>query len=271
MHTLTNTPRHVIITGGSSGIGLALAALYGQQGARITLIARSPERLAQAAERLVALGVVNTAIEAADVTDEAALATAITGAQVRFGPCDLLITSAGLVEPAAFETQSSADFDSQMRTNFSGTVYAVRAVYPAMKARRAGHILMISSGAALIGIHSYSAYCASKAALHGFAEALATEARPAGVGISICFPPDTDTPQLTAERLKRPVEADMLMGAVRVWTADAVARRAARGLERGEFAVFCGVSLTALGVFGSLVKPVLYWLYNRRLLARRPV
>ncbi|WP_454849013.1 SDR family NAD(P)-dependent oxidoreductase [Rhizobium binxianense] len=257
---------HIIITGGSSGIGLALARLYARKGMRLSLIARSIGRLETARALLVDEDGHDPAhihVEAADVADEAALAAAIAACQSALGPCDLLITSAGSVEPGAFEQLPPEKFREQIDTNLFGTVHAVRGVYDGMKERRKGRILIVSSAAALIGIYGYTAYCASKAALAAFAETLRSEARAHGVTISICFPPDTETPQLAREMPLRPPQADIVMGRVRPWTADAVAGHIDRHLEKGREEIFFGTQLYLLGRFGSLVKPALHWWFQR--------
>ncbi|HEV7308886.1 SDR family oxidoreductase [Ensifer sp.] len=257
---------HVIITGGSSGIGFALASLYAARGARLSLIARSHDLLEQARTDLVRASGCNAEdirLEAADVAAEADLLAAIRACEFAFGPCDILITSAGIVEPGHFEESDSSAFRRQMETNFSGTVHAVRAVYDGMTRRGRGRIMMISSGAGLIGIYGYSAYCASKFALHGFAQALRFEARPFGVGVSVCFPPDTQTPQFQRELASRPPQAATIMGTVRPWPANAVAKRIANGIERGRFEVHFGATLFLLARFGPAVRPLLNWWFDR--------
>lgn len=257
---------HVIITGGSSGIGAALARRCAGRGDTVSLIARSSEPLETLRQELSALGR-PVSIATADVADAAAVTRAIAGCEAAAGPCDVLVTSAGIVIPGLFADQAPADFEAQLRTNLFGTVNAVRAVYPAMQARRAGRILMIGSGAALIGIYGYTAYCASKSGLVGFAEALRLEARPHGIGVSVCFPPDTETPQLAAELPLRPAEAQMMVGGGGRMSADAVAAAALAGLARGRFAIYPGAQMTMLGLFGSIGKPFLGPWYDRRIAA----
>jgi short-subunit dehydrogenase len=159
---------------------------------------------------------------------------------------------------------SASIFEEQISINFLGTANAVRSVYRGMKARRSGRIMMISSGAALVGIFGYTAYCASKSALVGFAEALSAEAEAFGVRISICFPPDTLTPQYRREISMRPAEAKILMGSVKPWSAEAVAARIVRGLEQGKAKIHFGFSLAALAYFGPLIKPPLMWFISRK-------
>lgn len=257
---------HVIITGGSSGIGFALASIYAARGARVSLIARSREVLQRAQADIAAstgTGAGNLRTEVADVAQEGEIEAAIGRCEAAFGPCDVLVTSAGIVEPGRFEELDSASFRRQMETNFAGTVHAVRAVYEGMKRRGRGRIMMISSGAGLIGIYGYAAYCASKFAVHGFAQALRSEARPHGVSVSVCFPPDTQTPQFQRELAFRPPEAAKVMGTVRPWPAEAVAKSIAKGIDQGRFEVYFGTTLFLLGRFGPAVRPLLNWWFDR--------
>lgn len=258
---------HVIVTGGSSGIGLAVAKLYASRGERISLLARHPGRLEQAQAEIASLpGIDSSRIQIAsvDVASAAQVSLAIESCETSFGPCDILIASAGIVEPGAFDVMPASVFDEQIATNLLGTANVVRAVYKGMKSRRVGKIMMISSGAALIGIFGYTAYCASKSALGGFAEALSAEAGACGVRVSICFPPDTLTPQYRREIAMRPAEAEILMGSVKPWSAETVAARIVRGVDRGRAKIHFGFSLVMLAYFGPVIKPSLMWWFSRK-------
>jgi short-subunit dehydrogenase len=252
---------HVIVTGGSSGIGLEVARIYARSGAYLSLVARDPHRLEEARKDLAAAvpGSADRIRTAeADIAAEADITAAIAACEADFGPCDILLASAGMVDPAPFDQQRSEAFFAQVQTNLFGTVNTVRAVYASMRRRRSGQIMIVSSGAALIGIHGYTAYCASKSALVGFAEALQAEARPQGVFVSICFPPDTLTPQFDKELPQRSPQARKLMGAAPPWSAQAVAQRIVKGIGRHEAKVYFGLSITALGWLGPLIKPLLF-------------
>lgn len=260
---------HVVITGGSSGIGLSIAQVYLEREAKVTLIGRSLERLEAAKAMLVdrsGRAAADIALLSLDVADATAVAAAAPSIEREFGPCDILVTSAGMVLPAAFDTQSADDFRRHVDTNLHGTVQMISALYGSMKARRRGRIMIVSSGAALIGIHGYTAYCASKSALIGFAESLRLEARRHAITVSICFPPDTDTPQLAEELKLRPAEAVAMMGTAGLWSSEAIARRIVKGLDRGWPEVFFTPSLYLLARFGGLAKP---WIY-RWFLLRTP-
>ncbi|NLR95700.1 SDR family oxidoreductase [Rhizobium sp. P38BS-XIX] len=256
---------HVIVTGGSSGIGLSVAKLYAGRGDRVTLLARDLTRLEEAKAEIGSVPGVDIShiqIASVDVALAAQLSSLVESCEMSFGPCDVLIASAGVVEPMAFDAMPASVFDEQVTINLLGTANAVRAVYKGMKSRRRGKIMMISSGAALIGIFGYTAYCASKSALSGFAEALSTEASACGVQVSICFPPDTLTPQYRREVALRPVEADVLMGSVKPWSAEKVAARIVHGLDRGRGRIHFGFSLTALAYLGSFIKPPIFWWFS---------
>ncbi|KIQ01129.1 follicular variant translocation protein 1 [Agrobacterium tumefaciens] len=253
---------HIIITGGSSGIGLEVARIYLAKGYRVSLMARRADILAAARDGLLkANPVAPDAIflVTVDVCNETEMRAAIIAAEAKHGLCDVLVTSAGRVDPQFFDEQPSDIFDAQLAVNFFGTVYAVRAVLAGMKQRRSGRIMLISSGAALIGIPAYAAYCASKSALTGFAEALRSEAQAYGVSVSICYPPDTLTPQYEREIGLRPKAAQVLMGAVRPWRPQTVAQLLVDGTERGKRQVHFGLTLKLFSWFSAFIKPVMFW------------
>ncbi|WP_339756247.1 SDR family oxidoreductase [uncultured Hoeflea sp.] len=254
---------HIIITGGSSGIGAAIAKIETQREAKVSIVGRREEPLRGLRAQILARdpsAQINTCV--ADVTDAAALASAIETCEKAFGPCDRLIAAAGIVEPGELISQDLETFRSQIETNLFGTVNAVRAVYSGMVQRQSGQIVIISSGAGLIGIHGYTAYCASKHALAGFAGALRQEAKPNGITVSICFPPDTETQQLAAELPLRPPAAAAIIGDAKAWPAAQVARMIVRSADRGRFEIYPGLKMALLGRFGALAAPVLRWYFD---------
>ena len=259
---------HLIITGGSSGIGLEVARIYLAKGYRVSLMARRADILQDAREELLKANLAThdaILLVTVDVCNETETRAAVIAAEAAHGPCDVLVTSAGRVDPQFFDAQSSDIFDAQLAVNFFGTIYAVRAVLAGMRQRRSGRIMLISSGAALIGIPAYSAYCASKSALTGFAEALRLEAQSYGVSVSICYPPDTLTPQYEREIGLRPPAAQVLMGAVRPWKPETVAQLLVVGTERGKRQVQFGLTLKLLSCFSAFIKPVMFWRLARQI------
>jgi 3-dehydrosphinganine reductase len=150
-------------------------------------------------------------------------------------------------------------FERSMAVNYLGVVYPAKALVPGMRQRRRGAVVIISSGVGLVGIFGYTPYAPTKFALRGLAESLRSELRSSGVGVTIVYPPDTQTPQLEQENATKPAETRALTAAGGTWTADAVARAAVTGLERGRFAVTPGLSMTALGAFHSVLGPLIRW------------
>ena len=255
----------MLITGGSSGIGLELGRQAAVAGARVSLVARDPAKLAaaRAAIRSSVPAGPEVVTASADVAVEAEILAALQAAEAVHGPVDVLITSAGVARPGYFEEVPVAVFEHTMAVNYFGTLYPLKAVVPAMRRRGRGAVVLISSGAGLFGLFGYTPYAPSKFALRGLAEALRAELKSTGVSVTIVYPPDTDTPQLAEENLTKPVETKALTAGGGLWTAEAVARVTLAGVQRGRFAITPGFQLTALAWLHSILAPVLNWSFDR--------
>ena len=241
---------HALITGGSSGIGYAIARRLVADGMNVSLIARGEARLAQAREALLGAGGDREVLTiSADVSVREQAQRAVADAAAALGAPRLVVTSAGIAVPGYFDDVPVDVFERTMAVNYLGTVYVAKAAVPLMKGG-GGRIVMISSGAGLIGLFGYTPYSPTKFALRGFAEALNAELRHEGIGISIAYPPDTETPQLIEEQKTKPAETRMMTARAGVWSADAVAARILKGVSRGAFAITPGFELTALYRFG---------------------
>ena len=257
--------QHVIVTGGSSGIGKAIAMRAAAAGARVSLIARDPARLAAAQAEISAAapGAPPVFAVAADVAEKTAVQAALAAAEKAHGPADVLVTSAGVARPGYFEELPLEVFERAMAVNYFGTLFPIKALVPGMRARGRGAIVIISSGAGLHGFFGYTAYAPSKFAVRGLAESLRAELKPAGVRVVIVYPPDTDTPQLAEENRTKPAETRAITAHGGLWTADAVARVTLDGLARNKFAITPGGPVTALAWLHSLLAPFLRWRFDR--------
>jgi len=178
--------RHVIVTGASSGIGLATARLLVARGAKVSMIARRAEVLA---ERVDEMGSRNAAAFAADVGDRAKLEEAIAAAVHRFGPVYGLFANAGLAGNFAPATDYPSDlFEKILKVNLTSVFWAMQAVLPAMIEARSGAILITGSMASKRGMAMNPAYVASKHGVLGLSRAIAVEMAPHNVRANCIIP-----------------------------------------------------------------------------------
>jgi 3-dehydrosphinganine reductase len=257
---------HALITGGSSGIGKALGSKLAAAGYDVSLIARRKDVLAGAAEdirRHAKRAGQRVSCFAADVTDRTQTENAVKAAIMEFGAPDMVVTSAGISEPGYFAELPVDNFERAMAVNYLGTLYAIRAALPSMRARKQGKIVLISSGAALMGIFGYASYGPSKFAVRGLAETLRAELLADHIGFSIAYPPDTETPMLEEEMKTAPAETRAICSLAKTWTADAVADAVLHGVRRGTFAITPGATLTLMHRMPGIIIPLLRWYSDR--------
>ncbi len=261
--------KRVLVTGGSSGIGLAIATQLAERGSHVWILARRPELLANAAQQIEQHRVSpqqKVGTISADVANEAEITAKLTEFIASEGVPDILINAAGIAHPGCFEETDPAVFRSMMETNYFGTLYPIRAVVPGMTQRKSGHIVNFSSVGGLIGVYGYTAYAASKWAVRGLSSSLRDELRLCGVHVSVVYPSDTQTPQLDYEKPLEPPITTILAGSKPI-TADHAARVTLDGVARHRFYITPGFDATLYFVALSLVmwaeKPVMDFLVDQ--------
>lgn len=226
-----------VVTGGSSGIGRALALRLAQAGANVVLLARDRQRLADVMALMQAAKVraeQRFSVISVDISDSAAVADAIT--QVRAADeVDILVNNAGVACCDRIENLTDAHFVRMMQVNYFGMVGVTRALLPYFRQRGSGTIVNVSSLTGAIGIAGYSAYAPSKAAVIAFSECLRNELSSEGIRVSVALPTDVDTPQLHEENLTKPPETHAANSEVLPMSAEEAAHLILRGVERGEF------------------------------------
>ncbi len=197
----------VLITGASSGIGEAMAVEFGRRGASVGLLARREEVLREVAGKVEAAG--GRALAAAvDVRDAGEVKSAVAKVVERFGRIDVLVANAGKGEitlARAFDLEVATQV---LSVNLLGAMNSVAAVLPGMLERGDGQIVGISSLAAYRGFPGSGAYCASKAALSTFFEALRVELRPSNIYVTTIHPGFIDTPMTRGRNRKMPFLQD---------------------------------------------------------------
>ena len=281
---------HVIVTGGSSGIGLATARLLAARGAKLSLIARGAERLDMAAAKVsaaatdapaatrrtpaaaqgttVAAQRTTVAARAADVADQAALTRAIAELEAEQAqPCDILITSAGLARPGHFLDLPDDVFRQMIEVDYFGTLHAATGRRPRHGGARAGQ-----RGRRLVRRRA-----ARHLRLQRVRAGQVRGTRPDGVGTGrtdpawsargVVFPPDVDTPQLAEENRWKPRETRAVGGTIKPLTAEKVAAAIVQGIDRRRFTICPDTGTRALARFGSVLMPLLNREFDRRVRA----
>lgn len=249
-----------MITGGSSGIGLAFAKRVAACGGHLTLVARRKALLIQARTMILEIAPdARVSLIPLDITNKTAVEDVVTRHIQDHGDIDILVNNAGLAGPGRFTELPDSAFRDLMDVNYFGAVYITRAILPHLLKRRSGHILNVSSIAGLLAIYGYTAYAASKFALHGFSQALRAEVAPFGIRVSICFPPDTDTPLLASESQFEPPETRAIAGTIRPISPMKVADAMVRGAAKGRFEIYPDVSSRFAALGQRLVPGILRW------------
>ena len=184
--------RAALVTGGSRGIGLAIAKRLAQMGARVAITARNQARLDAAVGQLSSaagdvLGVVG------DVSESASVDAMVRQVNAAFGPVDILINNAGVGVFGPAHEISEADWDRVMDTNLKGVYLCSRAVAPQMIQRKSGHIINISSLAGKNAQAGGGVYFASKWGLQGLTYCMAEDLRQHGIRVSVICPGSVHT------------------------------------------------------------------------------
>uniref|UniRef100_A0A8D3DXH9 3-dehydrosphinganine reductase n=1 Tax=Scophthalmus maximus TaxID=52904 RepID=A0A8D3DXH9_SCOMX len=248
---------HVVVTGGSSGIGKSIAVECYRQGAFITLVARNEAKLLQAKKEVEKFAINDKQVVlciSVDVSsDYSQVESVIKQAQEKLGPVDMLVNCAGSSISGKFEEVEVDRFKKLMEVNYLGSVYPTRAVITTMKERRMGRIMFVSSQAGQIGLFGYTAYSPSKFALRGLAESLQMEIKPYNIYVTVAYPPDTDTPGLAEENKTKPLETKLISETSGVCQPDQVAKIIVRDAIV-TMGLFRTIALFYLGSFDSIVR-----------------
>jgi len=179
--------RHVVVTGGSRGIGEALAREFASRGANVTLIARNADALKRIA------GEINGNFLVADLSDDAVVDGLIEDIERQFGPIDVLVNNAGLDTSTPFAVEDIREIRAVARLNLEVPMLLSRHVLPGMLSRARGHLVYVSSLAGTAAFPGMAVYCGTKAGIFNFSESIRRELKDTPVNITVLSPGPVDT------------------------------------------------------------------------------
>ncbi|CAB5539832.1 SDR family oxidoreductase [Providencia hangzhouensis] len=171
-----------LITGGAAGIGLAIAQLYVEKGAKVALIDKSDNVITTAEKLGNSIGI------QCDITNSTAVSQMVEHVIEHYGRLDIVVNSAGIVALAPAENLSESDWDLTMNVNLKGTFLVCQAAGNVMINNEKGKIINMASQAGVIALDQHAAYCASKAAIIGLTQVLALEWSPKGIQTNAISP-----------------------------------------------------------------------------------
>jgi len=214
----------VLITGASSGFGAEAARLFAREGCIVVLAARRMDRLTALAEEIRLAGGQAFALPL-DVAEQSQIDAAVQTVLDTYGRIDILLNNAGMGRLDWLETlDPAANIDIPIDVNLRGVLQVTRAALPSMLARRAGHIINMSSVAGLIAVPMYTVYAATKYGMRGFTDSLRREVAPFGIHVSGIYPGPAATEfgqQSGDNPLKRNIKVPLWIN----MTSEYVARR----------------------------------------------
>jgi 3-dehydrosphinganine reductase len=252
------------ITGGSTGIGLAIAKSLAAQGSHVVIFARTISKMEVALQEIKSVqknaSTEHTFYEV-DTSVEHEVKKVFDRAIQENGVPDILINCVGIAQPDYFENITFENFDKLIKTNLYSTWNSVHAMVPHMKAK-GGYIMNTSSVAGFIGVFGYTDYCMTKFGILGFSDALRQEMARYNISVSVLCPPDTDTPGLEAENATKPAETKAIAGNAKLLQPEFVAAAVLKGIQQQKKMIIPGfdgkMSLILKRFFPGLID----WIMN---------
>jgi len=248
----------VYISGGSSGIGLAVAKLMAAKGANVVIFARRQKTLDDARGEIDACRVMEGQkfhCRSLDVAQREQVEEVLKKAVAEYGAPDVLINCAGRARPGYFEDISYEQFEETIKVDLYGTWNTISVLLPYMK-ERGGYIVNVSSIVGFLGIFGYTDYAAAKFGVIGLSEALRSEVKRHKIAVSVLCPPDTDTPGFVEENKSKPPETKVISATAKLMKPEEVATALLKGMAKQEFIIIPNAD----GRFTYIMKRLFPWL-----------
>ena len=242
----------VLITGGSRGLGLALAREFAQEGCRLVLAARDAQELAHARQDLMQRGAEVLTVPC-DVTDQEQVRSVVDQATQRFGRVDIVVNNAGIIQVGPMSTTTVEDFAKALDVMFWGTLYPTLAVLPQMRARRSGRIVNITSIGGMVSVPHLLPYICAKFAAVGLSEGLRAELGQEGIHVTTVVPGLMRTGSYVQARFQGQQEREFTWFALGStlplisMSAERAARQIVRATQRGTAECILSLPANVLG------------------------
>jgi uncharacterized oxidoreductase len=191
--------KRVLVTGGSSGIGFAISEAMVARGARVVIVGRGKEKLAEAATKLSATGN-KVGFVVGDVTVNSDRSRILSEAIASLGGLDVLVNNAGAVRAGRLEKISEDDIRAMIEVDLVAPILFIREALPVLRKSSDAVIVNVTSAAAMTGVPFYGTYAAAKAGLSRFGEALRRELKGEGIHVITVYPVATDTPMMASSK-----------------------------------------------------------------------
>jgi 3-dehydrosphinganine reductase len=251
--------RVVVITGGSSGIGLATAHTLLSKGATVCIVARNEKTLRDAVASLKQdLPDAQIHAYAGDVANNDAVQSIVRQIANDHGGIDWLINNAGIGDVGKFESQQLPVQHRVFDVNYWGAVHMTIAALPYLKLSKHPALVFVSSVAGYVGLYGYTHYTPSKFALTGLAECLRMEFNDYNIPVTVVYPPDTDTPMLARERETTLPECRALSAKAKVLSPATVANALVAGVLKKKFEVYCNGESKMIRVMRGLTPRIFF-------------
>ena len=257
----------IVITGGSSGLGKALAQQFIKKGAHLALIARDVNKLAKIKDELVSACAEDQKIEVfpCNVSDYDATENTLNTISGTLGVPDILINSAGILREGYFEKLPLTTFREIMDINYFGVLNCTKAIIPLFKQKGRGRVVNISSLGGKMASFGYSAYCSSKFALVGLTETLRMELKPNKIDMHLVCPGEFDSPMVDDLNTYRTEENRVVTQTVPVLSADVVADEIIKGMQKNQYLIIPGFTARFLERVHRMTPSLIYFITDGKI------